>query len=507
MVPETKQLVPEYFQKVEDFATDSEDDSALIVELVNVGCKFQAFKKETSLVLQAVDLNSKDFSLVLAEILLKPKSFIYVETHCLTNKGIKRLNALLEDIKRLFDDRLWIILLSQKGSSGKFSNVIEKEFDLNNISTKRSQEEDQRGNEDKKRSKISKNEICTTEHHDAVTISNFEQQIVDLKSLVESEKVEHVKINSILTHNAHDLKNKLEELEDVNLSLLEDIKGWKVKAEDCDKDRQGLREENEKHLQEILMFKDKFRDLKAKLTESDKERHCLIEENEKLMKCMQVCKEETEKYSDLNGKLKDCEKKRLSLRQENEKLLQEINVCKANTENPKDVEMKEQFLLKGLEERDQELKQLKDESNISKSVIEELRGLKEGLLEKIKLLQVNKICPLSTSESSCQTKSVTVSDSPLTCIVGKIDAFKDKFPDARACELLNRSIKNLKCNTSFIRTEDKVQCRIKIDVGKGLMDHKDLLVTVSTAVLDDNLAKDDAYNLLLTKLIELESET
>ena len=131
-------MVPDYFKKVEEFSADSEDDAALIVELVNVGSKFQAFKKEASLVLQSADLNSKDFSLVLAEVLLQPKSLIYVETNCLTSKGTKRLNALLEDTKRMFDDRVWILLLTQKDSSGKFSNVIEKEFDLSNISSKRS---------------------------------------------------------------------------------------------------------------------------------------------------------------------------------------------------------------------------------------------------------------------------------------------------------------------------------------------------------------------------------
>ena len=37
----TKGIVPDYFKKVEEFSADSEDDAALIVDLVNVGNKFK----------------------------------------------------------------------------------------------------------------------------------------------------------------------------------------------------------------------------------------------------------------------------------------------------------------------------------------------------------------------------------------------------------------------------------------------------------------------------------
>ena len=81
--------MPQYFQKIIEFEKDSSDDSALIVELSQVGGKFQEFKKEPTLVLKAVDLNNKDFSLVLAQILVKVKSIIYIDTQFLTEKGVK----------------------------------------------------------------------------------------------------------------------------------------------------------------------------------------------------------------------------------------------------------------------------------------------------------------------------------------------------------------------------------------------------------------------------------
>ena len=61
--------MPDYFQKIEDVAEKSGDDSSVIVELVNVGERFDIFRKEPSLVLEAVDLNSKNFSFVLAQVL------------------------------------------------------------------------------------------------------------------------------------------------------------------------------------------------------------------------------------------------------------------------------------------------------------------------------------------------------------------------------------------------------------------------------------------------------
>ena len=457
--------------------------------------------------LQSADLNSKDFSLVLAEVLLQPKSLIYVETNCLTSKGTKRLNALLEDTKRMFDDRVWILLLTQKDSSGKFSNVIEKEFDLSNISSKRSYEEDKKDCDNKKKFIISKEDQTWKTGQDVMKISNLEKQIVDLKNLVESEKVEHVKTNSLLMQNASELEGKLQALEEVNSTLLEDIEGWKVKAEDYYNERQCLRQENEKFSVEIEEGKKRVRVLQEQTEKSDKDYHCLRVENERLLKSIVVFKEESDKNNNLKVRLEDCDKERLSLEQGNYKLTQEMNVCRAETEKIRDLEMKRQYLLKDLGEREHQLTQLNDELHTSKGVIEELRELHQGQLDKIKLLQDNKICLPGKSEISCQTKSVTVSDSLLSSIVGKIDAFKVKFPNAGASELLHRSIKNLKCNTTFIRTEDKVQCSITIDSGKGIIEHKDWLATVSTAVLDDNLAKDDAYNLLLIKLKDLESET
>ena len=95
-----------------------------------MGDSFEVFKGEPTLLLEASDLNSKNFSLSIAQILLKPKSIIYIDTDHLTKKGGERLTKLLEDIKNLFDDRLWIILVNQKESSGKFELLVEKQFDL-----------------------------------------------------------------------------------------------------------------------------------------------------------------------------------------------------------------------------------------------------------------------------------------------------------------------------------------------------------------------------------------
>ena len=104
----------------------------MIVELKNVGAHFKEFRKVPTLLLQAVDLNGKDISSALAQVLLEPKALIYIETDNLTGKAETRLTELLEDMKNLFDDRVWIILLSENESSERFASVIEKVFDVGN---------------------------------------------------------------------------------------------------------------------------------------------------------------------------------------------------------------------------------------------------------------------------------------------------------------------------------------------------------------------------------------
>ena len=49
---------PDFYEKLEEFAIGSEDESSLIVELVNVGDSFEVFKGEPTLLLEASDLNS-----------------------------------------------------------------------------------------------------------------------------------------------------------------------------------------------------------------------------------------------------------------------------------------------------------------------------------------------------------------------------------------------------------------------------------------------------------------
>ena len=95
----------------------------LLTILVNVGAQLKEFRKVPTLLLQAVDINGKDISSVLAQVLLKPKALIYIETDNLTGKAVARLTRLLEDMKNLFDDRVWIILFSENESSEKFASV------------------------------------------------------------------------------------------------------------------------------------------------------------------------------------------------------------------------------------------------------------------------------------------------------------------------------------------------------------------------------------------------
>ena len=212
-----REKVPQFFQKIIEFEKDSSDDSALIVELSQVGGKFQEFKKEPTLVLKAVDLNNKDFSLVLAQILVKEKSIIYIDTQFLTEKGVKRLSALLKDVKELFDDRLWVILFSQNESSGRFSTYVEKvfEFDATNKG-KTSLAEEEMSGEGKKRLKSSDD------------LEKLKKQISDLSELIDNEKLLHAETKSLFSEEAKALDQNIKNQEEINLTLESDIKDMKT---------------------------------------------------------------------------------------------------------------------------------------------------------------------------------------------------------------------------------------------------------------------------------------
>ena len=435
--------MPQFFQKIVEFEKDSTDDSALIVELSQVGGKFQEFKKEPTLVLKAVDLNTKDFSLVLAQILVKAKSLIYIDIQFLTEKGVKRLSALLQDVKELFDDRLWVILFSQNESSGRFSTYVEKvfEFDSTNKGKTSLAEEEMSKGEGKKRLKS-----CESETND--DLKKLKKQISDLSELFDNEKLLHAETKSLFSEETKALDQNIKNQEEINLTLESDIKDMKTVM--CgDQERLRLSLLREKKLQ---MEKDEL--------------------------CREVQKvNETRKKAVQNE-----EELRLRL------MKSEEEIFRLSTER-QDM----------LAEKDQH-----EAVNSWKVKLLEIETEKDRLSEKVRMMEEERI-RLSSTNSASQTKTVNVFDSPITHIVKNIKTNQKKNPKAEAKEIFHRSIKNLKYSVALTQIGPHVKCVVLIEKGKEIMKYKDLL-SVEAIASNKSSAEKEAFAILLERIIKFESD-
>ena len=81
--------------------------------------------------LAAGDLNEKDFSKNLCELLGKNCGSMYIEVDLLSGDGAKRLISLVSKVLELFDQRLLVCLVTEKDSLvDAYSNFVEGSFDF-----------------------------------------------------------------------------------------------------------------------------------------------------------------------------------------------------------------------------------------------------------------------------------------------------------------------------------------------------------------------------------------
>ena len=100
---------PEFWKEILKHCDSRSDDGCLIVSLTEEKkrCLYKC-----DLLISSDDLNSCTFHKQLSRCLLKKKSVIYIDALKLTIRGHERALNILRDCKALFDDRVWLILLS-----------------------------------------------------------------------------------------------------------------------------------------------------------------------------------------------------------------------------------------------------------------------------------------------------------------------------------------------------------------------------------------------------------
>ena len=67
-------------------------------------------------------------------------------------------------------------------------------------------------------------------------------------------------------------------------------------------------------------------------------------------------------------------------------------------------------------------------------------------------------------------------------------------------------MQNLKYSASYVKTGEQVKCELLIVGGKGIMNFKELLFFEAVAG-SENLARSEAFDMMLSKLVSLEMES
>ena len=116
---------PLYYTEIEKFLKHRLLDCASIVSVSNARLRVH---HNGDLLLTAKDFNCCDFSLNLGFCLTMDSSVIYIECDNLSRRGSNRLVQFLSDIKKYFDCRIGIILLSEKGLPAELKELAESDF-------------------------------------------------------------------------------------------------------------------------------------------------------------------------------------------------------------------------------------------------------------------------------------------------------------------------------------------------------------------------------------------
>ena len=130
---------PDFYTKFEKFVDSRTSEEAVIVSISQFDARFC---HKADLVLQSKDFNCCDFTLQLATCLTQDMSTMYLECKDVNRRGLKRLLAILEDIKVLFDRRVRIILVSESTICEELIKLSEHDFGPHKNVNKRARSDD-----------------------------------------------------------------------------------------------------------------------------------------------------------------------------------------------------------------------------------------------------------------------------------------------------------------------------------------------------------------------------
>ena len=453
----------QFWKSVDDFDGSRENSSCLVVSCDYILRQCVKSLDKPYLIVSSIDLNEKDFSKELAKVLIEEQTRICVEIEGLSRQGSARLVSIIKLATDNFDDRVIIVLFGEQGNNMDIDYYSEKHF-RHAVGSKCTDTAVLTGESSqfKLENECLKKELNSSR----VNTSKLVREISDTKDkLAKSES----KIDTV-TKESDQIKNKLCNLES-DLEIMKEKytqKNKDVKASDdiiseltetmedqAAKDQELLtqmRSENMKKIEDLRRQQElELQKLRVTVNEFDKSK-ITIEQSYTKVQTMEKERDEIKSkflalHSDLSTEQKKCEQK-----------------CRDITELTK----RNEDMMKKSEESEDLLAQLRSEN------------LKEVEILKTKISMMEQSCSESDATNcqssvvkQTQTEHVLISPSPLSMIKECID--KNRGGSRDSVDLAYRSVRDLKCNISFVPSSLGVLCEVKIVKGKNIMKYHGLL--------------------------------
>ena len=242
----SSEIKPFFYTEFENFVESRNSENAVVVQVSNFDMKLC---HRADLLLRSRDFNNCDFSLQLANCLTKDSATIYMECKNVNNRGLKRMLAILKDVKALFDNRVRIIIVTESSMKAELSQLSEHDFSCSEPVNKKPRVEENdhlEGASEEKKSEENEQYLA-----DQGSLEQTISAVSEYKAIIESKSKEVEKLSSEIG----DLK-QIKNLEESTYKdkMLESDKT----IEKLNSDVQLLRTENDSLVKENnLLEKDK----------------------------------------------------------------------------------------------------------------------------------------------------------------------------------------------------------------------------------------------------------
>ena len=379
------------------------------------------------LIIQASDLDSKNFCKQFGKVMLENKSTICIESNGLRKDGSVRLVKLLKCARQMFDSRVRIIIFGDPGVNSDIEEYFEKDFMMEAFSElpKLSQKKVKLLSEDQTEDKVA-------------------MLLKDLDRL----KEENIKMKKELSCKVAQLSNMETELKNAE------------EKQTCVTD-------------ELIETRSKFKDLKegmeVEVAEKNSLKDSLFDQQSKVVNLEKRCEQECRaKFENVTAELKELKTKQsISSKEDlvligqlkNENLLEKENYLKTATklsECKEKNEISRERHLKKIEELELELGEVKESLNAQHSQLSVVTPRRLDL-------------ELATTDQLTQTKPVVISPTPLTILKSNLE--KNRMGAASVVQKVYQSIKELKCDIKYSSEESIVKCNVTILKGRNILSY------------------------------------